>query len=241
VRFENVSFAYDPRVPVLTELSFEIPAGSTIALVGATGAGKSTIVNLLLRSYDPTHGRITIDGVDLRELDEARYRERLGIVLQEDFLFTGSVRDNLALGRASVSPESLARALEASAANDFVQRLPKGLDTELAERGATLSTGERELVAIARALAANPSLVILDEATASVDSATEARIEAATHALLRQKSALVVAHRLSTVRRADQILVLHHGKLRERGTHAELLAQGGIYARLHALQFRDPE
>jgi ATP-binding cassette subfamily B protein len=241
VRFEDVSFAYDPRVPVLSGLSFEIPPGATVALVGATGAGKSTIVNLLLRSYDPTHGRITIDGVDLRELDEPGYRERLGIVLQEDFLFTGTVRDNLALGRPGVSPESLARALEASAANDFVQRLPRGLDTELAERGATLSTGERELVAIARALAANPSLVILDEATASVDSATEARIEAATHALLRQKSALVVAHRLSTVRRADQILVLHHGKLRERGTHAELLAQGGIYARLHALQFREPE
>jgi len=241
VRFENVSFAYDPRVPVLAELSFEIPPGATVALVGATGAGKSTIVNLLLRSYDASAGRITIDGVDLRELDATSYRERLGIVLQEDFLFTGTVRDNLTLGRAGVSPESLARALEASTANDFVQRLPRGLDTELAERGATLSTGERELVAIARALAAGPSLVILDEATSSVDSATEARIEAATHALLRGKSALVVAHRLSTVRRADKILVLHHGKLRESGTHAELLAHGGIYARLHALQFREPE
>ncbi len=241
VRFENVSFAYDPRVPVLAELSFEIPPGATVALVGATGAGKSTIVNLLLRSYDASAGRITIDGVDLRELDAPSYRERLGIVLQEDFLFTGTVRDNLTLGRAGVSPESLARALEASTANDFVQRLPRGLDTELAERGATLSTGERELVAIARALAAGPSLVILDEATSSVDSATEARIEAATHALLRGKSALVVAHRLSTVRRADKILVLHHGKLRESGTHAELLAHGGIYARLHALQFREPE
>jgi len=241
VRFENVSFAYDPRAPVLAGLSFEIPSGATVALVGATGAGKSTVVNLLLRSYDPSAGRITIDGVDLAELDGPGYRERLGIVLQEDFLFTGTVRDNLTLARPLVSPESLARGLEASAANDFVQRLPRGLDTELAERGATLSTGERELLAIARALAGSPSLVILDEATASVDSATEARIEAATHELLRGKSALVVAHRLSTVRRADKILVLHHGKLRESGTHAELLAHGGIYARLHALQFRDPE
>jgi len=241
VRFEGVSFAYDPRQPVLADVSFEIPPGATIALVGATGAGKSTIVNLLLRFYDPTHGRITIDGIDLRELDPQSYRERLGIVLQEDFLFTGTVRANLELGRTGVSPESLARALEASAANDFIQRLPDGLETELAERGATLSTGERELVAIARALAANPSMVILDEATASVDSATEARIESATHALLRQKSAMVVAHRLSTVRRADRILVMHHGRLRESGSHSELLASGGIYARLHALQFRDPE
>src|SRR5262245_45186953 len=241
VRFENVAFAYDPRVPVLADVSFEIPPGGTVALVGATGAGKSTIVNLLLRFYDPSAGRITLDGTDLRELDPAGLRERLGLVLQEDFLFTGTVRDNLVLGRPAATPESLARALEASTAGDFVRRLPKGLDTELAERGATLSTGERELVAIARALAAGPGLVILDEATASVDSATEARIEAATHELLRGRSALVVAHRLSTVRRADNILVLHHGRLRESGTHAELLALGGIYARLHALQFREPE
>jgi len=241
VRFEHVSFAYDPRSPVLSDLSFEIPPGATVALVGATGAGKSTIVNLLLRFYDPTAGRITIDGVDLRELDAQAFRDRLGLVLQEDFLFTGTVRENLILGRAHVSPESMARALEVSAANDFVQRLPQGLDTELAERGATLSTGERELIAIARALAGNPALVILDEATSSVDSATEARIEAATYELLRARSALVVAHRLSTVRRADKILVLHHGKLRESGTHAELLAANGIYAKLHALQFREPE
>jgi len=240
VRFEQVAFAYDARVPVLHELSFEIRPGETVALVGATGAGKSTIVNLLLRFYDPSTGRVTIDGVDLRDLDARAYRDELGLVLQDDFLFTGTVRDNLELGRARVSPESVARALETSAA-DFVQRLPRGLETELAERGATLSTGERELLAIARALAGNPRLVILDEATASVDSGTEARIESATHDLLRGRSALVVAHRLSTVRRADRILVLHHGRLRESGSHAELLAHGGLYAKLHALQFRESD
>ena len=241
VRFEHVSFAYDPRRPVLEDVSFEIPPGQTIALVGATGAGKSTIVQLLLRFHDPTAGRITIDGIDLRELDLGALRARLGLVLQDDFLFTGSVRANLELERPHVTPESLARALAASTAGEFVARLPQGLETELAERGGSLSTGERELVAIARALAGNPALVILDEATASVDSGTEARIEAAAHELLRGRGALVVAHRLSTVRRADQILVLHKGKIRERGTHPELVEAGGIYARLHALQFSEPD
>ena len=237
VRFENVSFAYGPDRTVVEGIDFEIPSGKTVALVGATGAGKSTLVNLLLRFYDPTAGRVTIDGVDLAELAPDGFRPRLGLVLQEDFLFSGTVRDNLALGRDGVSAETIARALETSTAGDLVRRLPEGLDTELAERGATLSTGERELIAIARALAADPRLVILDEATSSVDSATEARIEAATHQLLAGRSALVVAHRLSTVRRADRILVMHHGTVREEGTHEELLGQDGIYARLHAMQF----
>jgi len=243
VRFENVGFSYAAGTAgskVIENVSFEIPPGHTVALVGATGAGKSTLVNLLLRFYDPSEGRVTIDGVDLRELDSASYRRQLGIVLQEDFLFSGSVRTNLELGRDWVNDETLGRALETSSASDLVMRLPEGLETEVAERGATLSTGERELIAIARALAGNPHLVILDEATSSVDSGTEAKIEAATHNLLRNRSALVVAHRLSTVRRADKILVMHHGSLREEGTHEELLTLGGIYARLYAMQFRDP-
>ncbi len=239
IRFENITFRYGNGDPVVKKIDFEIPAGKTVALVGATGAGKSTLVSLLLRYYDPSEGRVTVDGVDLRELNLEGYRQCLGLVLQEDFLFTGSVRDNLVLGRDGVSDASLALALQTSAADELIGRLENGLDTEVAERGATLSTGERELIAIARALAGNPRLVILDEATASVDSATEAKIEAATHRLLQERSALVVAHRLSTVRRADKILVMHKGEIRESGTHKELLKQGGIYARLYAMQFRD--
>ena len=241
VRFENVEFAYRTGPTVIENVSFEIPHGHTVAVVGTTGAGKSTLVNLLLRFYDPTKGRVTVDGVDLVEMDLSAYREQLGIVLQEDFLFSGTVRQNLELGRERVTDESLARALETSSALEVVERLPQGLETAVAERGATLSTGERELIAIARALAANPALVIFDEATSSVDSATEAKIEAATRRLLRGRSALVVAHRLSTIRRANKILVMHHGTLRESGTHRELLAKGGIYARLYALQFRDED
>jgi len=239
VRFEHVSFEYLPGVPVLADVSFEIEPGATVAVVGATGAGKSTLVNLLLRFYDPTAGRITIDGVDLREWDLDSMRSAFGLVLQEDFLFAGSVAENLVMEREEVSDESLELALVASRAETVIDRLPGGLDAPLAERGATLSTGERQLLAIARALAGRPRLVVLDEATASVDSATEAEIEAAKKSLLAGRGALVIAHRLSTVRRADKILVMHRGELREQGTHEELLARAGIYARLHALQFSD--
>lgn len=241
VRFEHVSFGYVEGVEVLSDVSFEIPPGATVAVVGATGAGKSTLVNLLLRFYEPTKGRITVDGVDLREWDLAALRKRFGLVLQEDFLFAGSIRENLVMGREAIDDETLAEALEASRAERVVANLAGGLDAPVAERGATLSTGERQLLAIARALAGRPDLVILDEATASVDSATEARIEEAQQSLLANRSSLVIAHRLSTVRRADQILVMHRGKIRERGKHHELLRERGIYARLHTLQFADTQ
>ena len=239
MRFEHVSFAYDAGVEVLHDVSFEIPPGKTVAVVGATGAGKSTLVNLLLRFYDPTAGRITIDGVDVCDYDARALRRHFGLVLQEDFLFAGTVHENLVMEREEVSDESLALALEASRADEVIARLQGGLHAPVAERGATFSTGERQLLAIARALAGKPTIVILDEATASVDSGTEAQIEAATRELLAGRSALVVAHRLSTVRRADMILVMHRGRLRERGTHDELVAQNGIYARLYALQFSE--
>ena len=237
--FEGVDFAYLEGEPVLEELSFELRAGETVALVGATGAGKSTIVNLALRFRDPTAGRVTLDGVDLRELQLQELRARTGLVLQDDFLFEGTVRENLVMGRTDIDEADLQRALEMSRAVDLVERLPDGLETPVAERGGTFSSGERQLLAIARALAGDPELILLDEATANIDSATEARIEEATQNLLRDRSALVVAHRLSTVRRADRILVLHRGRLRESGTHAELLAQGGLYAQLYRLQFDD--
>lgn len=239
VRFEHVDFGYLEGAPVLRDVSFELLPGQTVAVVGATGAGKSTLVNLLLRFYDPTAGRITLDGTDLREWDPASLRRALGLVLQEDFLFAGTVAENLVMERDEVSEESLELALEASRASDVVARLPQGLSSSVAERGATLSTGERQLLAIARALAGDPRIVVLDEATASVDSGTEARIEDAKRNLLAGRTALVIAHRLSTVRRADLILVMHRGELRESGTHEQLLARRGLYARLHALQFSE--
>ncbi|MCY2958748.1 MAG: ABC transporter ATP-binding protein [Planctomycetota bacterium] len=239
VRFEDVSFTYDGTTEVLSHVSFEIRPGETVAVVGATGAGKSTIVNLLLRFYEPTGGRITLDGIDLRELDLERLRSVFGLVLQEDFLFAGTVRENLVMDRLDVDEDALEIALDASRASELVDRLPGGLSAPVAERGATFSTGERQLLAMARALAGKPRIVILDEATASVDSNTESRIEDATDRLLHGRSALVVAHRLSTVRRADRILVMHRGQLRESGTHDELLAKDGIYARLHRLQFAE--
>ena len=237
VRFEDVTFAYVPGREVIENVSFEIPPGKTVAIVGATGSGKSTLVSLLLRFHDPSGGLVTHDGADLREYDPRQWRARTGLVLQEDYLFAGTVRENLVMGRERVTDASLARAIEMSSCQRVLDDLEGGLEGEVAERGATFSTGERQLLAIARALAADPALVILDEATASVDSATEAAIEEATRNLLEGRSALVVAHRLSTVRRADEILVLHHGQIRERGCHADLLALDGLYAKLHTLQF----
>ena len=240
IRFEDVRFEYVKDTPILKGVSFEVPRGKTVAVVGATGAGKSTLVNLLLRFYDPQAGRVTLDGVDVRDLSLEALRTRFGLVLQEDFLFAGTVRENLVMERDGVTGPSLEEALEAAQAQDLVERLEGGLDAEVAERGATFSTGERQLLAITRALAARPDVVVLDEATAAVDSGTEHRIERATRALLAGRSALVIAHRLSTIRDADEILVMARGEIRERGTHEELLARGGLYAKLHALQFEEP-
>jgi ATP-binding cassette subfamily B multidrug efflux pump len=238
IRFERVGFSYDGRTPVLHEVSFEIPSGKTTAIVGATGAGKTTLMGLLCRFYDPQEGQIRIGEVPLQAIARRRLRRVMALVQQDVFLFSGTVEENIRLWQEGIPDERLAAALEASHADQLVASLPLGLRSPVSERGSSFSTGQRQLLAFARALAFDPDILILDEATASVDSETEALIQDALRRLLEGRTAIVIAHRLSTVRSADQILVMHHGRVAERGRHAELLAAGGLYARLYRLQFQ---
>jgi ABC-type multidrug transport system fused ATPase/permease subunit len=233
VAFDGVRFGYGDGPEVLHGLDLDVPAGTTVALVGHTGAGKSTIAKLLARFYDPREGRITIDGHDLREVTQASLRRQLGIVPQEGFLFAGTVRDNIAFGRPDASPEEVVSAAETIGANDFILRLEDGYETDLQERGSRLSLGQRQLVALARALLADPRILILDEATSSVDIGTERKIERALRTLLAGRTAFVIAHRLSTIRDADLIVVLEHGQVVEQGTHDELMRVGGLYTSLY--------
>jgi ABC-type multidrug transport system fused ATPase/permease subunit len=233
VRFEHVRFGYGEGPDVLHDLDLDVPAGMTVALVGHTGAGKSTIAKLLARFYDPRDGRITIDGHDLRDVRQSSLRRQLGIVPQEGFLFAGTVTDNIAFGRPDATPEQVVQAAQTVGAHEFILRLEDGYETELQERGSRLSLGQRQLIALARALLADPRILILDEATSSVDIGTERKIERALRLLLAGRTAFIIAHRLSTIRSADLIVVLEHGRVVEQGRHDELLAHGGLYTSLY--------
>jgi ATP-binding cassette subfamily B protein len=238
VRFEHVNFAYTPGVPVLRDLSLRFPAGQTLAIVGPTGAGKSTIASLLLRFYEIQDGLITIDGHDIRAVTQRSLRRQVGMVLQEPFLFSGTVRHNIRIGRPTATDAEVEAAARAVGAHAAIMMLEHGYETLIRERGNNLSPGQRQLVSFARALLADPRILILDEATANLDGLTEYRLQQGLHQLLAGRTALVIAHRLSTIRDADTIAVLDAGQVVELGTHAELLARGGHYARLHARGFQ---
>jgi len=239
IEFRNVSFAYKDVDWVLKDVSFAVQPGQSVAFVGHTGSGKTTITNLLMRFYDVQQGQILLDGVDLRDWDLQSLRENFAVVLQDVFLFSGSVASNIRLGRKEIIDERVEWAAREVHADKFIQRLAEGYQTEVKERGAGLSVGQKQLISFARALAFDPALLILDEATSSIDTETEQLIQQAIDRVMRDRTSIVVAHRLSTIQRADQIIVLHHGEIREQGTHQELLAVRGLYWKLYKLQYSD--
>jgi ATP-binding cassette subfamily B multidrug efflux pump len=237
--FENVWFAYNDEDFVLKDVSFEVRPGERVGIVGATGSGKTTLINLLLRFYDVTRGRITVDGIDIRDMDLTRLRRLFSLVLQDVHLFSGTIADNIRLGEVSIGEDRVRRAAEAVHADSFIARLTEGYGSAVAERGATLSLGQKQLLSFARALAFDPRVLILDEATSSVDTETELMIRDALHVLMAGRTTIAIAHRLSTIQDMDNILVLHKGRVRESGTHQELLAARGIYFRLFELQYKN--
>lgn len=239
--FDRVWFAYEGENWVLKDVSFTVRPGETLALVGATGAGKSSIISLLCRFYDIQKGRITIDGIDIREMSQEDLRRNVSVVMQDVFLFSGDILSNIRLNREDISEEEAKAAARAVSADTFIRSLPGGYHEPVMERGMTLSTGQKQLISLARTLAFNPSILVLDEATANIDTETEALIQEALDRVMEGRTSIVIAHRLSTIQNADQILVLHQGEIRERGTHEELLAAKGLYHKLYQLQFASPE
>ncbi|HET9014745.1 MAG TPA: ABC transporter ATP-binding protein [Thermomicrobiaceae bacterium] len=241
VAFDHVAFSYKPDVPLISDVSFDAEPGRTIAIVGPTGAGKTTLVNLLMRFYDVNSGRILVDGVDVRRMRRGALRRMFGMVLQDTWLFGGTIRDNIAYGRDDATDEEIVAAARAAQADHFIRTLPESYDTILSEEAGNISQGQKQLLTIARAFLANPSVLILDEATSSVDTRTEILIQEAMSRLMRGRTSFVIAHRLSTIRDADLILVMNHGNIIETGTHHDLLAQGGFYADLYNSQFSTRE
>jgi len=236
VTFENVKFGYNPEQLVLKGVNLQANPGQMVALVGATGSGKTTIINLILRFYDVSDGAVKIDGVDVRSVTQASLRRQIGIVLQDNILFSGTVAENIAFGAPYATQAEIEAAAQMANVHEFITSLPQGYTTKLGERGAPLSQGQRQLISIARAVLINPRILILDEATSSIDTRTEALVQDAIARLLQGRTSFVIAHRLSTVTQANQVLVIQQGQIIERGTHAELVSQQGIYANLYALQ-----
>jgi ATP-binding cassette subfamily B multidrug efflux pump len=239
VRFENVSFAYEPGVQVLKNISFTLKSNMKLAIVGETGAGKSTIINLLARFYDPNEGRIIMNGHDIRDIPLASLRSHMSIVLQDSFLFSLSISENIRFGRLEASDQEVIDAAKSIGAHDFIMKLPNDYDYVVQEGSSNISIGQRQLISFARTLVANPEILVLDEATSSVDAYTELVIQRALKKLMRNRMTIIIAHRLSTIRLCDEILTIDHGEIVERGTHEELMHRKGPYSSFYRLQFRE--